>query len=103
MGAPHNCQDASQVAVIPHVGHIKGTPIYVCHNNGFRLGMMNFRRDTGGGGAIADDIVGPLDSMFRDIAINFYNKFASLIVDQKIFVGNAALQTDRAHRSQPAG
>ena len=43
---------------------------------------------TGGGGAIADDIVGAPDSMFRDIAINFYNKFASMIVDQKIFRWN---------------
>ena len=79
-----------------------GTPIQVCHNNGFRLGMINFRRDTGGG-AIADDIVGAPNPMFRDIAINFYNNFASLIVDQKIFVGNAALQAERAYRPQPAG
>ena len=64
---------ASQGAVIPHIGHIKDTPIYVRHNNGFRLGMMNFRRATGGGGAIEDDIVGAPDSMFRDIAINFCN------------------------------
>ena len=53
VGAPRKCQDASQVAVIPHIGHIKGTPIYVSHNNGFRLGMMNFRRDTGGIGIFA--------------------------------------------------
>ena len=104
MYAPDKVDDGGHVFRFSYVFRLEGLALDKAQHQRPRLRVHHFRRHTGFmGGAAGGQFVEAHHLMQRDIAADTYDIFPTRVLDNEIYVGNAARQRPRIDLALPAG